>query len=206
MEILKVDLKKKLKQYYNPKSIAEIIEIPAMQYLMIDGLGVVESKEFQESIEALFSVSYKTKFTAKKTINFDYTVMPLEGLWWADNMDDFVNGRKENWKWTLMIMQPDEISDKLIHNAIEETSKKKNLGALSQLRFLKYTEGNVAQIMHVGPFSEEHSNIMKIHRLIEENNGKFDGKIQKHHEIYLSDFRKVDQSKMKIILRQPFSL
>ena len=201
----KVDLKKKLKQYYNPKPIPEIIEVPTMQFLMIDGKGTIGSQEFQDSIETLFGISYKAKFNAKKSINFDYTVMPLEGLWWADDMNDFINSNKDKWKWTLMIMQPEEITVEIIQNAIEEVAKKKKLELLNRIKLKKYSEGTSVQMMHIGPFSEEHSNIIKVHKLIEENNGKFDGKIQKHHEIYLSDFRKVDPKKMRTILRQPFS-
>lgn len=201
----KIDLKKKLKQYYNPKTIPEIIEIPTMQYLMMDGKGAIEDKEFQESIEALFSVSYKAKFNSKKNLNFDYAVMPLEGLWWSDDMNDFVSSNKDKWKWTLMIMQPEEITAKIIESSIEEVAKKKNSEALSRIKLEKFSEGKSIQMMHVGPFSEEHKNIIKMHKMIEENKGWFDGKIHKHHEIYLSDFRKVDPKKMKTILRQPFS-
>jgi hypothetical protein len=202
----KTDLKKELKQLYNPKPIPEIVKVPSLQYLMIDGAGAIGSAEFQQAIEALFSVSYKTKFFSKKTLGFDYAVMPLEGLWWADDMDDFVNGRKDRWKWTLMILQPDEIKKPVIAAAIEETKKKKDTAAIRSLRLEKLNEGKSAQMMHIGPFSEEHANIMKLHALIKENNGKLDGKIHKHHEIYLSDFRKADPKKMKTVIRQPFTV
>ena len=200
----KVDLKKKFKQFYNPKTIPEIVFVPTMQFLMIDGIGAIESQEFQDAIEALFSVSFKAKFIAKKTIDFDYTVMPLEGLWWADDMNDFLIGKKDQWKWTLMIMQPDQIDSQIIKSAIVEMRGKKNLKSIDSLRFQNLSEGKSAQIMHIGPFSEEHANIMKIHKVIEENMGKFDGREIKHHEIYLSDFRKVDPKKMKTVIRQPF--
>jgi len=203
----KVDFKKEHKTYYNPSGKApEIVEVPTFQFLMIDGEGTTESAAFQEAIQALFGVSYKTKFLMKKGQSCDYVVMPLEGLWWADDMDDFVKGNKEKWKWTLMIMQPDVVKADIIETAKNEVAKKGDLEALSQLRLEVYTEGWAAQIMHIGPFSEEHENIRKLHDCIEAYGGVFDGKRQKHHEIYLSDFRKVDPEKMRTVLRQPFKL
>jgi len=202
----KIDYKKKLKSLYSPpKDKPVIINVPALNYLMIDGMGVPgECKEYQDALESLFAVSFKTKFTLKNEAGFDYAVMPLEGLWWADNMDNFVNGNKEKWKWTMMIMQPEKVTKNIINKAIEEIKKKKPGLPLDKLRLENYKEGTSAQIMHIGPYSEEHENIMKIHDLIKKNGGKFDGKKQKHHEIYLSDPRKCTPEKLKTILRQPF--
>lgn len=201
----KIDFKKEFKQFYRPKQKEELVVIPVFNYLMIDGEdATLGSEQFQLSIQALFAVSYKAKFLSKSKLNRDYTVMPLEGLWWADNMDDFISGKKENWKWTLMIFQPSFISLEIIDEAIIENQKKK-LKLLDKIRLEKYEEGKSAQIMHIGPFSEEHSNIQKIHNLILENGGEIDGKKRKHHEIYLSDFRKCDPAKMKTIIRQPYS-
>jgi hypothetical protein len=91
-------------------------------------------------------------------------------------MNDFVNGNKSKWKWTLMIMQPEEINSKIIESAIEEVAKKKNLEPLNRIKLEKFSEGKSVQMMHIGPFSEEHENIIKIHNMIKENKGKFDGK------------------------------
>jgi hypothetical protein len=201
---IKADLKKELKEFYAPKAVPLIVKLPVLQYLMIDGSGAIGSAEFKDAIEALFSVSYKAKFISKKTLGFDYSVMPLEGLWWADNMDDFVDGRKDRWKWTLLILQPEKIGKNIIAQAKEDALKKKDSNSIRSLRLEKYAEGKAAQMMHIGPFSEEHGNIMKLHELIKVNKGKFDGKVNKHHEIYLSDFRKVDPKKMRTVLRQPF--
>jgi hypothetical protein len=132
--------------------------------------------------------------------------MPLEGLWWADDMNDFVNGNRDKWRWTFMIMQPDFITVDIVEAAIQEVKKSKGSQALDLLRFEDYQEGLATQMMHIGPFSEEHQNIMKIHHIIEESGGTFDGKLQKHHEIYLSDFRKTVSEKLKTVLRQPFTL
>jgi hypothetical protein len=199
----KLDYKKEYKSYYNPSpKIPEILEIPDFKFLMIDGTGMKES--FQNAIQALFGVSFKAKFVMKKEQGLDYVVMPLEGLWWADDMDDFMSGNKEKWNWTLMIMQPDFVTPEIIQASIQEAKKGESRDALDLLRLENYAEGLSAQILHVGSFSEEHPNIMRIHELIAENGGKFDGKRQKHHEIYLSDFRKTAPEKLRTVLRQPF--
>lgn len=203
----KIDYKKEYKKIYNPsKKEPEIIDVPNFQFLMIDGIDArPENKEFQSAIEALFSISFKVKFISKNKLNKDYVVMPLEGLWWADDMDNFEKGKKENWKWTLMIMQPNFITIEIIDAAVSELKKKKNNNSINLLRLEKFKEGNSAQIMHIGPFSEEHENILKLHNLIKKKDGKYNGHVQKHHEIYLSDFRKCAPEKLKTILRQPFS-
>jgi hypothetical protein len=201
----KIDYKKDLKTFYKPSAkMPEIVDVPAFQFLMIDGRGTTESAEFKSAIQALFGVSFKAKFLVKKQKSFDYVVMPLEGLWWADDMQDFVRGDKEQWKWTLMIFQPDVVDREIFDEAVREAARKEDSKALHALRLESYEEGLSAQIMHIGPFSEEHKNILKLHDSIREQGGRFDGKRQKHHEIYLSDFRKVDPQKMKTVLRQPF--
>lgn len=202
---IKIDFKKELKEFYRPSVKPVLIKVPSFQFLMINGNDArPESEGFQNAITALFGVSYKAKFISKKELEKDYTVMPLEGLWWADDMDDFINGNKENWKWTLMIFQPEFMNQTIIDEAVSVVRKKNDISSLDQLRLENYEEGLTAQIMHIGPFSEEHKNILKIHQLIEDNGGRFNGKIHKHHEIYLSDFRRADPAKMKTILRQPY--
>jgi hypothetical protein len=199
----KVDLKKQLKSLYNPpaKDVSEIV-VPAMNFIMIDGKGDPnKAPQFQAAIEALYPVSYAIKFDFKKNRGVDYPVMALEGLWWADNMDDFTTGDRDNWLWTLMIMQPDFVTEEIYKQNLQAVKKKKNLPALEKLRFEKFDEGRSAQIMHIGPFSTEGANIAKIHEFIKSRSGKMIGK---HHEIYLSDFRRVAPDKMKTVLRQPF--
>ncbi len=198
----KIDLKKELKALYNPSPKEVVmIDVPPMDFLMIDGKGDPgKAQEFQDAIEALYGVSYTLKFMIKKTQDIDYGVMALEGLWWADDMGDFMTGNRDNWKWTLMIMQPHFVTPELVEEAIKEVEKKKNPVALSKLRFAGYDESLSAQIMHIGPFSEEGPNIRKIHDFIIEQGRKPRGK---HHEIYLSDFRRVAPERMKTVLRQP---
>lgn len=203
----KTDLKKENKELYNP-SIKEpsLVDIPEMKFLMIDGEGDPNtSQEYKDAMEALFPVSYKVKFISKKEKSQDYVVMPLEGLWWARNMEDFSIEDKNSWKWTAMIRQPDFISKRMINDAIDEVEKRKNPAALSKIRFESLHEGLSAQIMHIGPFSEEGPTVAKLHAFIEEKGYKFDGisSGEKHHEIYISDMRRTKPERLKTIIRQP---
>ncbi|NNL78036.1 MAG: hypothetical protein HKO68_17020, partial [Desulfobacterales bacterium] len=158
---------------------------------------------FKDAVEALYSVSYTLKFMIKKgELGIDYGVMPLEGLWWADDMSQFSVEKKEQWKWTLMIMQPELVTTELLNKAIAQVEKKKNPAALSQLRFESFAEGRAAQIMHIGPFAEEGPTIERLHHFITENGFKLTGK---HHEIYLSDIRRAAPEKWKTIIRQPLT-
>ena len=201
----KIDFKKELKHLYKPsvKSVGRVT-VPGMNFLMINGQGDPNtSQEFQDAVEALYSVSYALKFMVKKGgMATDYGVMPLEGLWWSDDMSTFSVDCKEAWKWTLMIMQPEFISQAMVESAIKQVRAKKDPVSLSQLRFALFEEGEAAQIMHVGPFSEEGPTIEKVHAFIEES-----GKVRrgKHHEIYLSDIRRADPAKWKTVIRQPYS-
>ncbi len=198
----KIDLKKELKQLYtaSAKSV-ERVTVPQLRYLMMDGKGDPNSSpEYAQAVEALFSVSYTAKFAVKKGAEkLDYAVMPLEGLWWADDWSDFVTGNKANWKWTMMILQPSFVPDKVIEDAIRDVRKKKDLPALNQLRLEEFSEGLCAQILHMGPFSAEGPTIGKLHEYIL-GHGELTGK---HHEIYLSDIRRAAPARWKTILRQP---
>lgn len=198
----KVDLKKELKHLYQP-SVKEVVQIdvPTMNYLMVDGEGDPNtSQAYSDAVEALFMVSYTAKFMVKKGPSaVDYGVMPLEGLWWADDMSRFTTTDKSNWKWTMMIMQPSFVTPDIIDSAIADVKKKKNPPAISKLRLKALAEGRCAQILHIGPFSEEGPTIEKVHEFID-SKSKLTGK---HHEVYLSDIRKADPSKWKTIIRQP---
>jgi len=203
----KIDFKRKLKEFYQPnKNEVVNIEVPEMQFLMIDGIGSPgDSQEYMDALAVLYPVAFKTKFLSKSK-GKDYVVPPLEGLWWADNMADFTEGKRNKWKWTMMIMQPDWITQDMINEAIVITKEKKpelsNL--LPKLRLEKYKEGKVAQIMHIGPYSEEGATVQKVHDFIMKEGGSFNGHDNKYHEIYLSDPRKANPATMKTVIRQPF--
>ena len=199
----KIDLKKELKHLYTPSAKeVSIVDVPPMNFLMIDGQGDPNTAQaYQEAIEALFSVSYTLKFMIKKGAQaIDYGVMPLEGLWWAEEMTRFSTGDKSHWFWTAMIMQPEYITEALVNEAVEQVTKKKGIAAAAQLRFEQFHEGRSAQILHIGAFSAERPNIERIHAEIEAQGCHRSGK---HHEIYLSDFRKTAPDKLKTIIRQP---
>lgn len=199
----KLDLKKGLKHLYQPsaKEVAQV-DVPAMNYLMVDGEGDPNTAPvYAEAVEALFAVSYALKFMVKKgALAIDYGVMPLEGLWWADDMSKFSAEDKSSWKWTMMIAQPHFVSKEMVASAIADVKKKKAPAAISRLRFEAFTEGRCAQILHIGPFSEEGPTIEQVHRFIDAGGYKLCGK---HHEIYLSDIRKAAPAKWKTIIRQP---
>jgi len=200
----KLDLKKKEKLFYYPSTLdVSVVDLPEMKFLMIDGQGDPNtSQEYQDAMETLFPVSYKTKFTSKQEKSQDYVVMPLEGLWWVENMEEFSIADKSSWKWTVMIRQPDFINETLINKAIEELEKKKNLPSLSKLRFETFKEGKTVQIMHIGPYGEaEAPAVNKLHEYIESEGYQLRGK---HHEIYISDMRRTKPEKLRTVIRQPF--
>lgn len=202
----KVDYKKILKEYYLPPAarVTEIDVLP-MNYFMVDGAGAPDpaSPDFSQAIEALFTLSYTLKFMVKKReAGIDYTVMPLEGLWWADDMGDFIEGNRERWQWTLMIMQPQSVTADLVEEALAKMGQSKKLPARGRLRFESLAEGRCAQILHIGPFAEEGPTVEKVHAFIREKGHELAGK---HHEIYLSDFRRTAPAKLKTVIRQPMA-
>lgn len=198
----KIDLKKDLKNLYqaSAKDVV-LVDVPAMNYLMVDGEGDPNTAPaYADAVEVLFMVAYALKFLVKKGASaIDYGVMPLEGLWWADDMSKFSSTDKSGWKWTAMIMQPAFVTPELVAQAIAEVKIKKNPRAIGKIRLACLAEGRCAQILHIGPFSEEGPAIGKVHQFIA-GRGRLSGK---HHEIYLSDIRKADPSKWKTIIRQP---
>jgi hypothetical protein len=201
----KTDYLKQLKHLYGPSAKkVECVDVPQMNFLMVDGEGDPNtSKAFSDAIEALYPVAYTLKFMVKKgPLAVDYGVMPLEALWWADDMSAFATGNKDAWKWTVMIMQPEFITVEMVTNAIAEVAKKKKPVSLPLVRFDSFKEGKAAQTLHIGHFSEEGPTIERVHTFIEDNGSQ---RVGKHHEIYLSDLRRTAPEKWKIIVRQPMS-
>jgi hypothetical protein len=200
----KLDLKKTLKPFYDAKLTPAYIQVPAMNFLMINGIGNPNtSKEYSDAVQALYSTAYTLKFKLKKEQGIDYPVMPLEGLWWTDDMALFTVENKDAWLWTMMISIPEFIPAELVDVARDEAARKKDLPALPRLRLERFAEGLAAQLMHIGPYSAEADNIQRLHAFIQSKGHSFDGLEQKHHEIYLSDPRKSAPEKLKTIIRQP---
>lgn len=200
--MIKIDFKKELKHLYRPSAKKfSIVDVPAMQFLMIDGQGDPNTAQaYTDAIEALYAVAYTLKFASKKHLMRDFTVMPLEGLWWVEDMSDFSAQDKDAWLWTAMIMQPDWIDGTMAEAAKEIAGGKKNLPALCKLRFESNTEGLAAQILYIGPYADEGPTIARLHAFIAENGYQPTGK---HHEIYLSDPRRAAPDKLKTVIRQP---
>lgn len=199
----KVDFKKSLASYNAKHGQFSIVEVSKLQYLMIDGHGDPNtSQEFKDAIAALYPVAYKLKFASKQDLDKDYTVMPLEGLWWAEDMSTFTTARdKSQWDFTLMIMQPDWITDDMFHAAVQKVSAKEPPVSLDKVRLETLDEGLCVQTLHIGSFDDEAEVLEKMHHdFIPENNLHMVGK---HHEIYFSDFRNVTPDKLRTILRQP---
>jgi hypothetical protein len=198
----KIDLRKELKHLYQPaaKQIAAV-RVPAFTFLMVDGQGDPNTTSaYAEAVEALFTVSYTAKFMLKKgPAQKDYAVMPLEGLWWADDPAVFTRGNRAQWRWTMMIMQPSFVPRALLTQAIAAAARKKPLPGIARLRVERFEEGRCAQLLHVGPFTEEGPAIERLHAYIEAH-GRLRGK---HHEIYLTDIRRADPARWKTIIRQP---
>lgn len=198
----KIDMKRELKQLYqaSAKDVTQV-EVPPMVYLMVDGEGDPNlSQAYSQAVETLFSVSYAAKFMVKKgPQSLDYAVMPLEGLWWADDMSAFVENDRRSWKWTMMIMQPSFATNETLFAAIDVVRRKKALQATDKLRIAQLTEGKCAQVLHVGPFTEEGPTIERLHSFINARTGL----TGKHHEIYLSDIRRSAPQRWRTIIRQP---
>lgn len=199
----KIDFKKELDSYQAKSHEFRIVDIPTTQYLMIDGHGDPNtSQEFADAIRALYPIAYKLKFASKQELGKDYVVMPLEGLWWANDMSTFTTARdKSQWDFTLMIMQPDWITEEMFRTALQKVTEKDPPKNIERVRFETLSEGRCVQTLHIGSFDDEAGVLDKMHHdFIPGHNLKMTGK---HHEIYLSDFRKVAPEKLRTILRQP---
>jgi hypothetical protein len=202
----KIDLKTDLKALYAPsRKEAQLIDVPEMQFLIIDGQiepgqAPGDSPDFQACVQALYSAAYTLKFSFKmrKEDPIDYPVMALEGLWWIHSGEFDIN-RKDNWAFTLMIMQPEVVTPADFNAALPEVRRKKgDLPALNRLRLERFCEGPCVQIMHVGPYATEPATIEKMEAFAAANQLKMAGR---HHEIYLGNPLTGNQEKMKTILR-----
>jgi hypothetical protein len=197
----KRDLKRELDQYRAKQGEFRLLDVPTTQYLMIDGHGSPDSTEFADAITALFPVAYGLKFASKRELGRDYVVMPLEGLWWADDPRVFLTRDKSAWNWTALIMTPDWITRELFDGAIEAVERKPGAVAPRKVRLESLEEGLSVQTLHLGSFEDETPVLADLHeRFLPERGLRPD---QKHHEIYLSDFRKVAPEKLRTIIRQP---
>ncbi len=197
----KLDLKQQYKSLYAPPSRPVIVDVPSFNYLMIDGHGDPNNSQlFADAISALFTLSYTLKFAIKKAQGVDYAVMPLEGLWWVEDLAQLDFNDKSNWLWTLLMAQPGLVTPADVQAARPAAAKKSGAALIERVRFETYTEGACVQMMHIGPFSAELPNIELMHNFAFAQG--YDLHL-KHHEIYLSDFRRAAPEKLKTVLRHP---
>ena len=206
-----LDMRAKFKSLYNPSAKnVSLVEVPALNFIMIDGAiepgsAPGNSPAFQEAVQAMYGISYTLKFMSKLDKNnpIDYPVMALEGLWWISG-GEFDIRKPGNWLWTVMIMQPDHITQDMFNESLEKLKKKKPGPGLEKLRLESFQEGLCAQIMHIGPYEAEPATVDKLRDYMAAN-GLRDlvGSGGKHHEIYMGDPRKADPAKLRTVLRHP---
>lgn len=197
----KIDFKKTLKHLYQPsaKEFA-VVEVPSMQFLMINGQGAPESEAYVDAVGWLYAVAYPIKFGSKTELGKDYVVPPLEGLWWAEDLGAFISDDRESREWTMMIMQPEWITGAIYEQGLA-TAKTKLGDAPSSLRLETFAEGLSVQILHLGPYADEAPTIARLHNEFLPENGYIE--TGHHHEIYLGDPRKTAPEKLKTVIRQP---
>jgi hypothetical protein len=200
-----IDFKKTIDAYRARRDQLRVVEVPLLQYLMIDGHGDPNtSAAYAEAIKALYPVAYTLKFASKKELGRDYVVMPLEGLWWAEDMGSFTTSRdKSQWDWTLMMMVPDWIDQQMFDAALQRVGTKDRPVRVDDIRLASLSEGRSVQTLHVGSFDDEADVLARMHEFIPLNALRLAGK---HHEIYLSDARRVAPEKLRTILRQPVTI
>ena len=198
-----IDFKNEYKSLYSaPSKDFVLVDVPPLTYLMYDGAGDPNTApEYKQAVEALYSLSYTLKFMSKRAFDRDYVVGPLEGLWWADDMGTFTSREKSKWSWTMMILQPDWITEDHVRAALSEVMMKKGLPGVEQARLEVLDEGLSAQILHIGSYDDEGPTLKRLHEEWLPANGLRE--TGKHHEIYLGDPRKTAPEKLRTLLRQP---
>lgn len=201
----KIDLKKSVDSYRAQRGQFRVLDVPELQYLMIDGHGDPNTATFTTAVESLYPVAYTLKFASKKQLGRDYVVPPLEGLWWADDMAAFTTARdKSTWDWTLMLLVPDWIDAAMVTGAIATVEKKRPPARLADVRWEQLAEGRCVQTLHIGSFDAEAEVLAQLHHeFIPAHGLQLAGT---HHEIYLSDVRRTAPERLRTVLRQPVTV
>lgn len=203
------DFKKEYKEFYMPKEKPSIVTVPSMNYLAVRGHGDPneEGGEYKEAIGLLYGVAFTIKMSKKGDHQiegfFDYVVPPLEGFWWQDGIQGVDYAHKEKFNWISVIRLPDFVTKSDFDWAIEEATRKKKTD-FSKVEFLQVDEGLCVQCMHIGSYDDEPATMELMHRFMEEQGYELDiSDTRRHHEIYLSDARKVAPDKLKTVIRHP---
>lgn len=196
-----IDLKKVYREHYSAPADPELVDVPSRPYLMIDGRGDPNTgREYADAVSSLYPLAYGLRKVIKDTTGDAYPVMPLEGLWWVDDMTRFTVEDKSDWQWTSMILLPDAVTADMASETIESVTAKKKLPSGHLARFEVYGDGKAAQVLHRGPYADEAPTIAGLHDFIDEAGYHLAGK---HHEIYLTDPRKSAPANNRTIIRQP---
>jgi hypothetical protein len=197
----RIDHRKQCGPLYRARRTPGLVDVPPLQYLMIDGHGDPNlAPEYTEALQALYAVAYGVRFAVRRSGGEDFTVMPLQGLWSAADSSAFVRGDRASWDWTMMIMQPDAVTAGLVDRVRTAASAKAPARALAAIRLERYEEGPAAQVLHVGPYAGEGPTIEALHGFIAASGLHRRGR---HHEIYLGDPRRATPERLRTIIRQP---
>lgn len=206
--IEKYDFKKEYKNLYSSKQKPTLIDIPPLNYIMIDGKGKPTGENYQNAMQILYALTYTIKMSKKgdKHIDgyYEYVIPPLEGLWYLENDKPDFNVIKDKWMWTSMIAQPSFVNEHIFNWALDECKNKKPNLDFSKVTLKTFAEGLCVQSMHIGSYDDELRTITKIKKYMKENNlENVTGNIRRHHKIYLSDPRRTSPEKLRTILRFP---
>ncbi|MFC4107113.1 GyrI-like domain-containing protein [Micromonospora zhanjiangensis] len=199
-ELPRTDFKKTYRQVYAARATPTLVDVPELTMLAVDGVGDPEGPAYRQVVEALYGVAYTLRFGLKNAGVLEYPVMPLEGLWWSPGLRDGSTADRSAWHYTMMIMQPPQVTADLVADAVAGAGRKRPSAALDRVELRTLAEGPSAQILHVGPFSEEPATLDRLMAFIGERGLRMHGK---HHEIYLSDHRRTAPEKLRTILRYP---
>lgn len=213
----KLDYKKEFKDLYLPKTKPQLIEVPSMKFIIVEGKGNpndTKNGEYQNALGILYALSFTIKMSklGENKIDgyFEYVVPPLEGLWWGKENQEINYEHKENFEWISMIRQPEFVTKEVFEWALQEVKSKKKIEDVDKAKFIELEEGLCVQIMHKGSYDNEPETLKKIEEYMKSNNLESDigsalknGMIKRHHEIYLSDPRRVKEENLKTVIRIP---
>lgn len=195
------DLRRLHPRLWTASDAPERLTVPPLAFLAVDGTGDPNTApEYADAVGTLYAVSYTLRFAVKKAGGEPWTVMPLEGLWWADDWSDFVTGDRAGWRWTMLIAQPEVVTEAMVADAVAAAARKGKAPAADRLRFEVIEEGDAVQVMHHGPYADEGPTVSALHAWIA---GAGLAPTGKHHEVYLTDPRRTAPERMRTILRQP---
>ncbi|KUP97979.1 GyrI-like domain-containing protein [Thermobifida cellulosilytica] len=198
----RTDFKKQYRNLYSASAEPEVVDVPALPFLAVDGVGDPSGPAYRRAVEALYAASYALRFALKREAVVEYPVMPLEGLWWAPGRHDLPMDDRDAWHWTMMIMQPPQADAGRVADALAEASRRRPDAAVDRVEFREVAEGPSVQLLHTGPYAEEGPAVRRLLSFAEEHGYRISGR---HHEIYLSNPARTAPERLRTILRYPVS-